>query len=168
MGIDVTERKRAEEALRLSQARLEAAQARAKMGSWEYYPETRAGYWSKEMYPIYGLDPAQGYPSMGQFLELIHPDDRERVQASQMQSLYTLEPISIDYRTNPAQGSERHLNATVHTVKDQDGHPIYLAGTVMDVTERKLAEAIREELIAELEAKNAELELKGHETNRSV
>jgi len=158
MGIDVTERKQAEEALRLSQARLEAAQARAKMGSWEYYPETQASYWSKEMFHIYGLDPAQDYPSIGQALELIHPEDRQRVQASQMQSLYTLEPISIDYRTNPAQGPERHLNATVHTVKDQDGHPIYLAGTVMDVTERKQAEAIREELIAELEAKNAELE----------
>ncbi len=150
--------RRSEEALRLSQTRLEAAQARAKMGSWEYYPETQTGYWSKEMFRIYGLDPAQDYPSMGQFLELIHPEDRQQVQTSQMQSLYSLEPISIDYRTNPAHGPERHLNATVHTVKDQDGHPIYLAGTVMDITERKQAEAMREELIAELEAKNAELE----------
>ncbi len=158
MGIDVTERKRAEEALRLSQTRLEAAQARAKMGSWEYYPETRAGYWSKEMFHIYGLDPASDYPSMSTFLELIHPEDRERVQTSQMQSLYTLEPISIDYRTNPARGPMRHLSATVHTVKDQEGSPIYLAGTVMDITERKEAEALREQLIAELETKNAELE----------
>ncbi len=150
--------RRSKEALRLSQARLEAAQARAKMGSWEYYPETRAGYWSKEMFHIYGLDPASDYPSMSTFLELIHPEDRQRVQTSQMQSLYTLEPISIDYRTNPAQGPERHLNATVHTVKDQEGRPIYLAGTVMDITERKEAEALREQLIAELETKNAELE----------
>ena len=158
MGFDVTEHEKAKEALQQSQIRLEDAQARAKLGSWEYYPETQAGYWSHEMYRLYGRDPARGHPSLGESLDLVHPDDREHVQASQMRSLYSLDPVSLVYRTNPNNGPVKYLNATVHTIKDQEGRPVYLAGTVMDITERKQAEAERERLIGELETKNAELE----------
>jgi PAS domain S-box-containing protein len=78
--LDLTERKRAEEALRRSEANLAEAQRLSHTGSWALSPATRKIlYWSEECYRIWGFDPAQGLPDRETVWRRIHPNDRERV-----------------------------------------------------------------------------------------
>jgi PAS domain-containing protein len=85
--LDLTERKRAEEALkdskealRRSEAWLTQAQRLSRTGSWVYNATTMLYlYWSDESYRIWGFDPLQGLPSRENMWQRIHPDDRDRV-----------------------------------------------------------------------------------------
>ena len=75
--IDVTERKRAEEALQKSQLYLSEGQRLAHMGSWAFNPSGFFEYWSRELFEIYGLDPQKGAPTLEQYLATVHPQDRD-------------------------------------------------------------------------------------------
>ncbi|MCB0194216.1 MAG: PAS domain-containing protein [Anaerolineae bacterium] len=134
---DITERKHAEEALREKEAHLEEAQALAKLGSWILYPEIQNGVWSKQMFALFGLDPAGGTPEFTQFLDRVHPDDRSNVVAANEKAIQTGVTSEVEYKTNPAYGPVRHLIAEGHAVHNEQGHLLYIAGTVQDITERK-------------------------------
>ena len=71
---DITDRKRAEEALQRTQFYLSEGQRLAHMGSWAF--NAAGHYWSDELYKIYGLDPQNGAPTVEQYLALVHPQDR--------------------------------------------------------------------------------------------
>ncbi len=71
---DITDRKRAEEALQRTQFYLSEGQRLAHMGSWAF--NSAGHYWSDELYKIYGLDPQNGAPTVEQYLALVHPQDR--------------------------------------------------------------------------------------------
>ncbi|HEY2456734.1 MAG TPA: PAS domain S-box protein, partial [Candidatus Acidoferrum sp.] len=77
---DITERKRAEEALRRSETYLAEGQRLAKMGSWAVNPKTETCiYWSEEMRQIFGLDTQRSnLPDREEFFQLMHPEDRDR------------------------------------------------------------------------------------------
>jgi PAS domain S-box-containing protein len=136
----VAERQRAEDALRVTQTRLETAQARAGLGHWEFDPHTARGYWSREMYHLYRRDPDLGPPTSAEFLDLIHPEDRQAVADTQERAFRGQTPLNLDFRTNPERGPVRHLDARVHCVRGADGQPLQVAGTILDITARKEAE----------------------------
>ena len=74
--LDLTERKRADEALRRSEAYSAEAQRLSHTGSWAFDVATRQiVHWSQEHFRIFGFDPAQGMPSFETFRQRIHPDD---------------------------------------------------------------------------------------------
>ena len=138
---EVTERKRAAEALRASEASLAAAQARAHLGSWEVDLLTNERRWSAEMMHLHGRDPALGAPNFEEGLALVHPEDRPGLVKIQ-EGLLTMDRlINFEYRTNPALGPVRHLYAAVEVVCDDAGKPIRADGTALDITERKRSEA---------------------------
>ncbi|MCB0213167.1 MAG: PAS domain S-box protein [Anaerolineae bacterium] len=143
--IDITERQKAEEALREKEEHLEESQAAAKLGSWVFYPELQNGTWSKQMFALFGLDPAMGTPEFTQFLDRIHPDDRNKVAATNEKVIKTGISSEVEYRTNPAHGPMRYLAAEGHIVYDEQGSLKYVAGTVQDITQRKQTEEVLRE-----------------------
>src|ERR1700736_297438 len=83
---DITDRKRAEEALKQSQLYLSEGQRLAHMGSWAF---NAAGfdYWSSELFRIHGLHPRGKPPSVEEYLALVHPEDRASMQQGITQML---------------------------------------------------------------------------------
>jgi two-component system, cell cycle sensor histidine kinase and response regulator CckA len=137
---DIDSLKQVEEALRVSQARLDTAQAHAHIGSWEIGVGGETVYWSKEMYRLFDQDPSKPVPSLSDFLAMVHPDDRQALSIvdQELRATGLLRPLQ--YRTDPARGPERVLDATAQPVRDATGALVAITGTLQDVTERKRTE----------------------------
>ena len=138
------------EELRKSEADLRAAQERAKLGSWELDLATQTGSWSAEMFRLFNCDPARGAPTLAQFLEMVHPDDRHLVEKGLTRAVQTGDSVTQEFRSNPLRGPLQHFNATVHATKNGEGRIVHLGGTIQDIT--ALIEAKRALHISEREA----------------
>ena len=151
--MDVTERKRAGETLRRSEAYLAEAQKLSHTASFAYNPGRRKTlYWSEELFRIFGLDPQRGIPDYNETRGLVHPDDLDRVSGECLQGFREKADFTQDYRLLLHDGTVKHLHVIWHPVLDKDGEVMEYVGTAADVTERKRAEqALRrsEALLAE-------------------
>lgn len=157
MAYDLTERWRAEEALRQSQESLEQAQAMAHVGSWEIDCRSGAKRWSPEMFRISGLTLAPE-PPMDWSLNTVHPDDRAEISVCMEESLAHGTPYSLDYRVVWPAGALRHVQAHCEPRRDEAGKVLALRGTAMDITERKVAEQALKDFSVVLEFQKHELE----------
>lgn len=137
---DVTERKQFELQLLESSAGLAKAQASAHLGSWELDLISSVGTWSDENFRLYNLDPQLGTPTFTEYLELIHPDDRQSILDIQGQLSTLVGTINFESRTNPALGSVRTLSNSVQVIRNEHDRVLRATGTTLDITERKLAE----------------------------
>src|SRR5246500_3874342 len=135
---DITQRKRAEEALQRSEAYLAEAQKLAKTRSGAYDPAAEKHiYWSDEMLRIYGLDRQSNLPDRADFLRLVHPEDRDRLKEQIEKSRREKADFVQDYRIVLPDGTVKHIHETGHTVLDETGNIVEYVGTDVDVTERK-------------------------------
>jgi PAS domain S-box-containing protein len=134
-------RKRADDLLQQSQARLELAQAVTHLGSWELDLATGRGVWSQEMYQLFQRDPTTHPPVFEEFIQGVHPEDRTILQAALMHAGATGERVTVEHRDNAPPDAVRHFEVTIHTVRDAQGRPIRLAGAVHDITARHRTEA---------------------------
>ncbi len=155
---DITGRKKAEEELKESEAKLNEAQRIAKIGSWDLDLITNKLSWSDEVYRMFGFKPQQFGETYESFLKNIHPEDRELVNKAYTDSLKNKEPYNIIHRLKIKDGTIKYVNERCETFYDDSGKPILSIGTIQDITERKKAEEARERLNAELIQKNKELE----------
>lgn len=142
---DITDRRAAEERADRSYARLAEAQGVARIGSWEWEPDTGLLDWSDELCRLYGEDPSTFVPTYETFLEHVHPDDREPLVAVIERALASGEPYEFEHRIVLGQGDVRIMLARGRAVTREDGTVARLTGTGQDVTEqRRTALALRE------------------------
>jgi PAS domain S-box-containing protein len=132
---DITDHKRAQEALRQSQFYLSEGQRLAHMGSWAF--DDSGHYWSDELYKIYGLDPKNGAPSVEQYLTLIHPQDRASIAESIKLMLEERRGFDHIERIVRPDGELRYLRAVAVPVVEQGVFKGFI-GTTMDVTAQEL------------------------------
>ena len=148
---DISERKKAENALRESSENLERSEEQAKLGSWSVDLATQKRQWSKQMFGIFGLGPAGGVPEFEDVLPRYHPEDRQRIREWFSKALRGETPEPGVLRTNPELLPLRYLQPIFHIVKDEQGKPVRFEGTLQDVTERIMAEASLKETTESLE-----------------
>lgn len=155
-------RQKSEEKLRISEARLQEAQRMARIGSWELDLVSNRLYWSDEIFRIFEIDPAHFGASYAAFLDLVHPEDKNLVNAAYTRSLETRQPYDITHRLLMKDGRVKFVHEHCVTTFDgndkplaswgtayepndqawpnQYGKPLVSKGTVQDITELKKVE----------------------------
>jgi PAS domain S-box-containing protein len=130
--------------LQQSQARLAAAQARARLGSWELDLREGQYEWSAEMSQLHYQEPSRPAPTFEEFLMLLHPEDQPRLRAIHQRITQARAPFLIEYRTHPDLGPIRYIQTRVEVIRDAEGRAVRVAGTSLDITALKgLEESVR-------------------------
>lgn len=147
---DITERKRAEDILRKSEKNLVEAQRIAHLGSFEYDFHTNTLFWSDEIFRIFGISPDKFSGNIEDFLNIIHPDDKEQVRSLREESLLQGGKGDFEHRIIRSDGSIRIVHERYETFFAEDGRPLYRTGTVQDITDQKKAEEEKKNLEEQL------------------
>jgi PAS domain S-box-containing protein len=144
------QRKHNENHLRKANETLALAQRIARLGSWQNYLPTGELTWSEEMYLIMGfspekpvnlLDVASGFP----------PEELERFQRVVQAAIDDQAPYSMDYRYTRPDGQAIFIHDEGQVLRDEQGQPVWMLGTTLDITARKGAEAEIQKQLAWLE-----------------
>ena len=139
---DVTERRRAEVALRQSEADLKEAQRVGKLGSWEWNAKTDTITWSVEYYRIYGCDPKQRPPGYEEHLRLYTAESAARLSAAVERAMQTGAPYELALEQARTDGTKAWITARGEVTRDASGQIVGLRGTAQDITDRKRSEDV--------------------------
>jgi PAS domain S-box-containing protein len=149
VAVDITDRKRAEEDLRRSEASLAQAQQISRTGSWRWNVRTGEVSSSAELLHIFGFDPMATQPSYTTLMERIHPEDRPSFEQALNRALRQRSPFQHEYRITLPDGSVKHLQSIGRPDLTESGD-LEFFGTVIDITERRFAEEVLRNAQADL------------------
>ena len=138
---DISQAVRTEQALEQHRASLEKAQEIGHIGSWvaELDRSDRLE-WSAETHRIFGVPLGQFEGSNAAFFAFVHPDDRASVRTASDAATAESRAYDIEHRVVRPDGTVRWVHEKAGMVRDPQGRPLRLVGTVQDITERRLLE----------------------------
>ncbi|HWQ20796.1 MAG TPA: PAS domain-containing protein [Methanotrichaceae archaeon] len=143
--VDITKRKRAEEALKQSEERLHLAMQVAHVGVFEWNIQTGVNLWTPEMEAMYGLPAGTFARTQPAWEKLVYPEDRAEAVKMMDRAFKTGEPEEGEWRTVWPDGSMHWLAGRYQVFKDASGQPLQMIGVNIDITERKkMEDALRE------------------------
>lgn len=137
---DISERKKPEELLKLSEKRLKEAQRIAKLGNWELDLVNNVLYWSEEAQSIFEYDLEKHGATYETFLSAIHPDDVGIVDKAYTAHILDKKPYSIEHRIITPNGAIKHVREKCESEFNKKGKAIISKGTTQDITESKKIE----------------------------
>ncbi|UBF24808.1 PAS domain S-box protein [Kovacikia minuta CCNUW1] len=158
VAIDITDRTRAELALRESEAFLKLALDFTNIGSWDWHLDTNEVIWNENHARLLGLVPSEIEPSYQLWRDRVHPDDLDRVEQTTRRALETQTNFEAEYRVIYPDGSLHWLIGRARGVYDDSGRAVRMIGVILDITDRKQAEQEIQLLNQTLEYHNLELE----------
>ena len=175
VGLEVTERVRAAEALGEAEQALRLAERASRAGSWDWNVVTGSIRWDGELFALFGVDPAEAEASFETWGRMIHPDDREQASARIASALDDHTPLESEYRIVLPDGTHRWIHAAGEAIYGDDGKPERMIGICFDISGRKHAEeavdASEDRLSFALEVSGTgawDLDLTDHTASRSL
>jgi PAS domain S-box-containing protein len=129
-----------DEASRHSEERLALVLQAADLGFWDWDIRTDRLEWSERCLAMFGL-PAETSMNYAAFLQAVHPDDRERVDRAVRDALEHHSDYQIEMRTLWPDGTVRWVHSRGRAYYNDDGQPMHMSGIVLDISERRQAEA---------------------------
>jgi PAS domain S-box-containing protein len=138
---DVTARRRSEEALKKSEERLKLALNAGRIGVWDWDIARNRIAWSDQVYELFGLEPGTFNGEIGDFMHLVHPEDRKGIEEAVRAALEDGAPYEPEFRTFHARKGVRWMSNSGQVHRNEKGEPVRMLGSVIDITERKQAEA---------------------------
>lgn len=137
---DITERKRLETQMKKNDERFKEAQRIAKIGSWEVEFSTKSLIWSDEMYYIFEMEQNNQCLLYAEFLNVVHPEDREMTDSLYHESVNNKTPFEALHRVLMGDGRIKYIHERGENYYDTKGNPLRSIGTAQDVTEQKIIE----------------------------
>ncbi len=126
--------------LEKSRRSLAKAQEIAHLGNWDWNIVSNELTWSDEIYRIFGCNPQTFGATYDAFLGFIHPQDRDKVANAVHLALQEKQAYEVEHRIVRPDGTQRIVQEQGEVIRDAQGNPIQMLGTVHDITERKRAE----------------------------
>jgi PAS domain S-box-containing protein len=137
VNVDVTDRREIEAALRESEERLRLAADAGNVGLWDWDIPSNRVVWSDRIYEFHGVQRGTFGGTVQDFAALIHPQDKDRVNAALTRALSANEPYQVEFRTVRPDGQVRWLQTAARVLRDEAGNPVRMFGAVLDTTERR-------------------------------
>jgi PAS domain S-box-containing protein len=140
IAMDITERKQMEEELRQNQRLLRAGFTAAGMGAWEWDQRSGQVTWSGQVESLFDIPAGSFVGTFEAFIQLIHPDDQAMMMAAVTRAMEEGGAFQVEHRIRTSDGRVRWLAGRGDVVRGKDGISTGMAGVVMDITSRRLAE----------------------------